>query len=64
MKKIEQTLRNFAVANGLEHLIDELIITDKITPDTIGPHSTGKVDWICKFGHKEHESPFNRSRYC
>ena len=66
MKKIEQTLRNFAVANDLEHLIDELIVTNKITPDTIGPYSTGKVDWICKFGHKEHESPFNRTRrgYC
>lgn len=66
MRKISKTLREFAIENGLEHLIDELVSGENITPDSIGPSSTHNVTWICKFGHTEYESPANRTRrgYC
>lgn len=66
MRKPKISLREYAKANHYEHLIDELVVTDSNTPDTIGYSSAVPVDWECAYGHRETESPNKRVRrgYC
>lgn len=61
-KKLTVSLREYANANNLKHLINEFISIGELTPDTIGFSSLKEVDWICEYGHREHESPNKRVR--
>lgn len=65
MRKIKETLAEYARESN-PNLLRDFSPDNLMTPDDIGANSTLEVEWICPFGHVEHESVQKRKRrgYC
>lgn len=66
MRPLAKSIKEYAIENKTEYLLEEYSPDNPLPPDEVGHNSTVPVTWVCSYDHKETEPPFKRLRrgYC